>query len=250
MDDAQRNLYINQLCGQSGISSDDFKKTIVSIPALQDKKEINKLFFAFLKNRTKPTIGSKKALAKKATTIAEQALAAEKRSILAQIKDKNHDLNYWFDNIKKVQKSIDELNKRLVKPAIDFESEIKKIIEQGFWINPRMTKDSLSFTTANEVICQDVRPGVNKTLNLGKYTAKLNLKSFGMSVTSQKFKHRYDNRHPYVSSSGGICFGDSSDTFDKYRRAFDIEKMFRLLASLLTTHTGGGFSGLADFEKR
>ena len=94
--------------------------------------------------------------------------------------------------------------------------------------------------------------GIDYTVHLGQYECNFNVKTSAMTL------HRFKDNlviasyyHPYVSTTGRICFGNADATANKFLANGRIYDVFMLLASLLQTYThdSGPYIALANFKK-
>jgi len=116
-------------------------------------------------------------------------------------------------------------------------TEIEKVLKAGFWTFQGFDKSlgTLKFVTTNEVVMSGSGAYSSTKLNMGYYQVVLAIRSGSLRLYKFKGNRVYSDYyyHPYCSSSGDICFGNSTDAANKMRTNREYGKWFELLASLL-----------------
>jgi len=141
------------------------------------------------------------------------------------------------------QRDTNELN----FPIVD---EIKKIVSLGFLGNPSLKAEdnSVQFTTMNDVI---ITQG-NIFVNFGRYKVIFSLFDGWAKVFPHERNIMYNGfYHPFVSSSGTICFGEQTDIAHDYIKNGEVLEYSKLLESLLTTfdENSNPYCQLRSFDK-
>lgn len=244
---SEKALYINQLASVAGISLDKIAPFVNNFKPLKEKKEINIQFFKVLESvklADKPI--EQVEIPKITTKVKVKVSEKQLRNKLATRTKKLADL---ISKIESFQKEINEIYDLLKDPnqTVDLTEKLKIIVDDGFWGSPKIENGILTLETTNDVICTDLDKVTKLSKNLGKYQATLDLKNRQLRLKNLKqHKVRYFN-HPYATETGSICWGTASGMAYNLMNEYKIDKLFKLLSSLLTTHAGGGFSRLSEY---
>jgi hypothetical protein len=115
--------------------------------------------------------------------------------------------------------------------------ELEKVLRAGFWSFHEFNQSLgvLEFVTTNEVVMAGSGTYSDIKLAMGYYKVSLTLRSGALKLHKFKGNRIYIEAyyHPYCSSSGDICFGNSTDAANKMRASREYGKWFELLANLL-----------------
>lgn len=115
--------------------------------------------------------------------------------------------------------------------------ELEKVLRAGFWSFHEFIASLgvLEFATTNEVVMVGSGTYSDIKLAMGYYKVTLTLRSGALKLQKFKGNRIYADAyyHPYCSSSGDICFGNSTDAANKMRASREYGKWFELLANLL-----------------
>lgn len=244
MNASEKAVYINQIASSMGLSLDRLAPFARNLGQAKDKKEINIKLFKIIEElkmiKEVPVIIPKVKVKKKITTSIS--------SIQTKLKKKIASLQTAAAKMELMQQEIFKLRQLIKDPneEIDLTAQIKTIIAEGFWTNPKIQKGILYLTTKNNVICQDTKD-VKLKKNLGSFKAAFNLSTGYLKVTGGNNRGLNQNMHPYINYAGHICWGGATTVAAKLASGFEIEKLFKLLSALLITHTGNGYSWLGEF---
>lgn len=244
---SEKAIYINQLASVAGIGLDKIAPFVKDFKPLKDKKEINIQFFKVLETVKLNSKPIEQVEVPKITTKVKVKIS--EKQIKKKIETRAKKLNELITKMEAIQKETAELHNLLNDPnqTVDLTEKLKIIVEDGFWGSPKIENGILTLETTNDVICQDLDKVTKLTKNLGKYRATLDLKNRSLRLKNLK-QHRmkYFN-HPYATETGSICWGTASGMAYNLMNEYKIDKLFKLLSSLLTTHAGGGFSRLSEY---
>ena len=164
--------------------------------------------------------------------------ARRTRELLASNKEQIKDKELLI-----AQRDTNELN----FPIVD---EIQKIVSLGFLGNPSLKEEdnSVQFTTINDVI---ITQG-NIFVNFGRYKVIVSL----FDGWSKVYPHERNIMcngfyHPFISSTGSICFGEQTDIAHDYIKNGKVLEYSKLLESLLTTfdEDSNPYCQLVHFDK-
>lgn len=183
-----------------------------------------------------------------------------------ELLDAEGQYNYFRDQARAYQRNIEsklnEMNRWAHKIAIlnaapkghlgeSVKKEIEQITASPFWTLELVHQNEWEFRTRNDVFMTEKadEAGVNRTLNFGKYIARVNF--IRGSILVRKYSNNLTTvrgfYHPYIDGSGGICWGNAKDTFYKLTKDRQWSKIMDLLASLLTTYSTSS-TPWEDFE--
>lgn len=245
---SEKAIYINQLASVAGIGLDKIAPFVNDFKPLKDKKEINIQFFKVLetvKLSKQPMEEIKVPEITAKVKVKVNVLQAKKK-----LETRTKKLALLVSKLEETQAEISEIWKLILDPnqEVNLTEKLKAIIDDGFWGNPILEKGILTLETTNDVICQDLDKITKLKKNLGKYRAQLDLNNLRLKVKNMKtHRHTWLN-HPYVSQDGNVCWGNATGVAAGLLREQKIDKLFKLLSGLLTSHSGGGFSHLSEYQ--
>lgn len=238
----------------------------------KNKEEINKALFEIIQNQKKTQAPIPKSLAETKMKVAKADTAKLVKAADLKMTRRESKIRKLVTTISKFQSEIVALQKEkdqaLGLEEVNLSRHFVNITKAGFFSIAAHSGDIVLFDTVNDIICSDID---NKDLqvNLGKLVVRLDLQTMELLIfsatsknitkkdlidkyflKSDKFLRYYDDYkeqqcHPYVARDGWICWGNAEGIIGKLKKSYDLEKLFQLLASLLITHSGGGFRHLS-----
>lgn len=126
----------------------------------------------------------------------------------------------------------------------EIQKEINAVIQNPFWEYKGIGENNdghkfLKFHTRAEIVLTEKNPsaGIDISVNVGRFEAQLVPKTSMVRVFqagNNVLAHGY--WHPYISSAGGVCWGNASDTADELLASAKYGQAFALLAALLATY--------------
>jgi len=156
--------------------------------------------------------------------------------------------------------------------SFDVVGEVQKLMQNNFWVNVRISpiisrneptnRMGIFADTKNPVHMSEVNPaaGIDTRVNLGKFTSFYDWESGCVKILPLEnnligLRVRDDgspdmNYHPYVGTSGGVCWGDNANEADNLCTQGKIGELFELISGLLITYAPGGYPyrGLGSFK--
>ncbi len=226
---------------------------------LQDKNEINKVFFEKLKKsydrkktakdvkeadfKIDEVVNLKKLIDENAVRAVRDKIAAIERS--AQ--------NYEAESRNLFESGNEQLRlatvKRLECLALKdgektlgdkIRSEISAVIKAGTWVNPVVEGTTLWLNTKSDVVIsyKNNSAGIDAEVNCGKLSARITFPDFRIYVYpyANNIILRHNGQHywhPHVNYEGSICWGSAVPQITEWTPKAEFSKLFEILHSLL-----------------
>ena len=247
MNASEKAIYINQLASVAGIGLDKIAPFAKDFKPLKDKKQINIQFFKVLEEVKLQKKPIEEVKVPEITT--KVRVKVSPVQLKKKIETRSKKMAELISKLEGLQKETTELWDLLKDPnqTVDLTEKLKIIIDDGFWGNPKLENNILTLETTNDVICQDLDKAANLKKNLGRYKATLDLNNRSLRLKNLKQQKQVHFNHPYATDEGSICWGTASNVAYTLLNEYKIDKLFKLLSGLLTTHAGGGFSHLSQY---
>lgn len=142
------------------------------------------------------------------------------------------------------------------RPATSILDAVNKLISEKFWVFESYKDGALSLVTAQDVVMSEINPsaGINRTVNLGKYLMRYDVKTASLKVLrhSQNILRDGTFYHPYIYKDGTICWGNAANTAYKLLAEGALYEVGGLLSALLVTYAPDAtpYVHLYDFAKQ
>lgn len=231
-----------------------------------DRRAINKRLYEChdleKKGLTVDLRGMESKLASFGKSIVETGRARQLTTLQSQFT--NHKYNYedyqrHFQNEMNAAWTVmNQIEALKASPPLDFVEITKKILEQGFWKFETLNEKELWFEFSNIppviMAAKNAKAGIDYKVYMGYYSARL---YFGQSLSVRVFPKAENLKtpggnyyHPYVSSTGNVCWGNASQTVQNHLIAGEFVEVFNLLSVLMTTYdlTSGPYVSLETFH--
>jgi hypothetical protein len=271
----EKKQYVKLLAGSMGVNLEKLEKKVKFTTFYRkhkSKESINKALFEIIQanKENKENITIPKSLMEKKAKLSQSVQTKLVKTAELKMNRREIKIAKLMSNISKIQAEIVLFNQEKEKALgidVDITEQFVKITKAGFFSIAVHSGDVLLFDTVNDIICTDID---NKELqvNLGKLVVRLDIATMDVSVfavdsihtktdliqknffRTAKYNDNYgkESIHPYVATGGWICWGNAQPIITKLKKSLEIEKMFQLLASLLITHSGGGFRHLSAYQ--
>lgn len=247
---------------------------------LTDKKAINTLFFVHAEPAKDPITNEvvEGAVARPAneeidfSKVSGVVREAYKKVKEGQTKQLKENIRYWENDIKSLERQISEYTKNILKEQQKLDlfsddeknpkedklvTDLKSTMNQKLWNNPVLNGDYLFFTTANDIMIQDLT--TKKQVNMGQYAVRIDLKN-GFNLQVIPYKNNWfvpkgymsvpNQYHPHIMEDARICWGTASEMSRKHLQNAELDKVLVLLYALLTNYNErGGYLPPRTFEE-
>lgn len=215
---------------------------------IQDKGEINKAFF-IEKGKREREPNATQVLSDEVVKLVD-----EKIGVLANTEASRHqrDAESYKDRMINAIRSVESHREQYIRAmelyeqaknrtASFFSPQLKQILEAGFWKFEGIQNDSVILSTVNRVTMREYNPAasVDYTVDLGNYSLWLRPSTARARLMPWIDSFRCDGTfyHPYVYTSGEICFGNVSDQAGMMLADGRYFEFASLVASLLMTYS-------------
>lgn len=245
---------------------------------IADKKEINKIFFKHLfslvdakdkeekKEKKEPEKTSapfdEKEVFKAFKDAAERArgtIVAQKEN---QVNTAKRNMDSFFQQFTEQEKSyrafqLELLSLKMMEDNADLYQKvvdgIKKVLEEGLFINP-VCKDGIFYlnTKANTIL-RDVNKAANLdvVMDLGQLAIRLDTKN-NMDLRIIPYKNNITSGgywHPHVQTDGRVCWGEAQTMVTGHLSTLEIGNALRLAYGLINSYNPASpYRSLADFK--
>jgi hypothetical protein len=215
---------------------------------MQDKAEINKVFFTEKGRRDKEPNGIQ--------VLSDEVIESLDRAIgvLANneanryMRDIENHKDRMLSNLRAAESAREHLlraqdlyQEAKNRNAQTFSPQLKQILADGFWKFEGIEGDTIVLTTVNRVTMRECNPAANidYSVDLGNYALWLRPSVGRAKVFPWIDSFRVDQTfyHPYVYTSGDICFGSASEQASLMLAGGRYFELSSLVASLLITYT-------------
>lgn len=238
-------LYLEQLASATNVNIDGWDTDLLGVVPRGDKRAINKLFF----DRVNSNDDTKKAL-EAFEPVLKEVEAVLKNRYNRVVRTIDQEIQYCLDQsnayLREYNGTMTRLHQqRIQKDAISqrgvesMRDEMLKVIKNRFWTYNSRAGNVLYFHTTNDVILSEVNAaaGVNRRINFGRYKVSLNLETCMAKVLRHERNITTTSYyHPYVSSSGEICWGNAGQTATNLSKECKYGDYMDLLAGLLSNY--------------
>lgn len=218
---------------------------------LLDKAEVTQRFFRFRdKSKVKriPDGLSKAQVGKleEASTTISNAFKVDLEHQVKQAEEENGRLQRRLERaIQHAWGLQKQLNSYSTEGKAHLVGEVEKILADNFWELSSVGAKTITLITREEVQCEIHRDGGDQLrhagipdevryVNLGRIKAKVDLSNFNVTVGGHSNNLAVGNVAPYISREGSVCWGNASNTAGKFRQTGQVQKLMKLLASLLS----------------
>lgn len=276
----EKKQYVKLITSSMGVSLENLEEKVkftTFYKKYKNKEEINKALFDLIQSSKEIKAAIPESLTEKKVKVSKVVSAKLISAIDLKIDRREAKIRKLVINISKLQSEIvafqKEKDQALGLEEVDISRHFTNITKAGFFSIADHSGDIVLLDTVNDIICTDID---NKELqiNLGKFVVRLDIKTMELLVYSANSKYitkkdlidknflksrkylryyddgREESSHPYIASDGWICWGNAEGVIGKLKKSYDLEKLFQLLASLLITHSGGGFRHLSHWASK
>ena len=224
-----------------------------------EKRAINKAFFNYLETKKE---APKETLNVDLSALQDSAEAAKLRRI-EELQVTSKQLRGYIgnkqDEIARYVESLWAKNKEIMalenRPSDFVANDVKRLLEQGFWRFVSYSDGELKLATVHDVIMREKAPGIDRTVNLGRYIGALDISAMSMALreySGNKNAREGGYFHPYanINSEDNICWGNASNSSAEMLASGRVYDVYMLLASLLTTYSRDStpYAYLREFE--
>lgn len=225
-----------------------------------DKKEINKKFFEKLEEIKSKTPAEAFALEQRISTqIDELSREFSNREVNQLKKSRDNAINAAVSAFDRAQSLLADA-RRYEQQLMSYErrestiaGQISQIAQESFWEFHQLYGENVDLITKSDVILthKNSAAGVDLRVNMGKFAARLNLKTMNLLVyTFEGNLNLGGFYHPHIYTNGSICWGNASSTAALKLPKGEVADIFRLLASVLVNYNDGNpYRSLAEFQK-
>lgn len=259
--------YIESLANQMGANialwdlEPLFKHGSTGNHYVKEKNEINKRFFEHLETIKKeaPVESARlRALIRgpiqqRYETTRQKAIQSKKVTLQNLQQDIGDHHARATDCVRRcwlLQTEIDQLSVAVSEANNPLEAELLGILESG-WDFLDFSGDAVDFVTRSEVVVSEKNPaaGIDITVNLGKFRARLNLGSADVRVYVHQDNTMVSNfYHPHINHGGQPCWGNVSLNAAKCQAERSIKSLFEILLALLHSYSAEApYRPLNDF---
>jgi len=230
---------------------------------IADRKQINKIFFEYLKTKTdeREDIAETVGLPPEVFSIINSGLKSGIESKIKANKDGleraisnfvnwSNDFNNHISNISRYQKQIDILSGH--NPTGDIQQDLVECLSEGCWVNP-VVKDNFLYlnTSTNIILVHKIdSANVDISIDFGVLAVRIDLTNNEMMVLPYK-KNISASRyfHPHVSTTGIVCWGTARDAAKDYLQLSQFGKALKLLYAVLTSYNDSNpYIRIASFK--
>jgi hypothetical protein len=245
--------YLKQLCGINGIDYNALEKS--KYYGIEDKKEVNKIFFA---GYTKPKDITIAPAQRKALT----ELFAKRGDVGGRLKssmesrrqyyaDAQSNLNARLAEYVQAKKTY-ELSQSLdtatlIPPVEKLLSEGRVEIESISAVDGKVRFKTVSPTVINYV---DKKKNIDMSIDMGTFIISVDLGRQQVFILKDKGNTESNGHyHPHVNNGGGVCWGNAQGTIETALMATDIYTIVNTCLLLLSEYNDASpYQSLAQFE--
>lgn len=252
--------YVVQLAATTNTNIKDWELAAFESLDPSDKRAINKVFFEKQSSAsTEPKVEID--LAKTIDTMKSRFDAIKQAELRRLEASRQAALGYCRSYYQSFEQELTKAHNdylRIVQlkgqGAESLERPIQAILSSTFFTLARQEYNGWLYFHTPEIRLTEKNPrsGVNREVAMGRYLIELRAEVPSVKVFTRQhniFSAGY--YHPYVNTEGKICWGNAADTAAKLLSAMEFDKVFDLLAALLTTYSPDAtpYRTLADFER-
>lgn len=144
------------------------------------------------------------------------------------------------------------------KETAVFQDSLEKVLSSPFWEYSSFDEGVLCVNTRERIVMKEVNPaaGINRSVDLGFFQIKLTPMAGVIAAVPLKensfalYGAPYICPHPFIGPTGNICWGTGTDLAHRLMSKQQYDKLFELLAGLLTSFEVGStpYVRLSDLE--